>query len=161
MSQSLVKIHVNDEHGSRKLAHFLGERLARCDVLLLNGRLAAGKTFFVRAILESMGSNEHVTSPTYTLVNTYAAPTCDILHIDAYRLENMAEFHDLGLDIYEENSIYLIEWGARLREAFETVLNIDIELPAHSHHDDARVYQISSEGERWQPVIDALKKEFL
>jgi len=81
------------------------------EVIILNGNLGAGKTFFIkRAGLEF---NIHtVNSPTFAIVNEYYG-TKKINHFDFYRINTAQELYAIGLDDYlnEENSITFIEWG--------------------------------------------------
>jgi tRNA threonylcarbamoyladenosine biosynthesis protein TsaE len=95
-----------------------GEALARTlkpgDVILLYGDLGAGKTAFVRGIARGLGANpEDVSSPTFTIIQEYTAPSATLYHVDLYRLEP-AEIEDLGLDdLVSGNGIVAIEWADR------------------------------------------------
>jgi tRNA threonylcarbamoyladenosine biosynthesis protein TsaE len=96
----------------------VGEGLARdlCpgDVVLLYGDLGAGKTAFVRGMAQGIGANaDEVSSPTFTIVQEYAAPAVTLYHVDLYRLEP-AEIDDLGLDdLVSGDGIVAIEWADR------------------------------------------------
>jgi tRNA threonylcarbamoyladenosine biosynthesis protein TsaE len=96
----------------------IGERLAAAlragDVVLLFGDLGAGKTAFVRGLARGLGANpEDVSSPTFTIVQEYAAPRATLYHVDLYRLEP-AEIDDLGLEeLVSGNGIVAIEWADR------------------------------------------------
>ena len=84
------------------------------DVVLLYGELGAGKTAFVRGMVRGLGGNaEDVSSPTFTIVQEYAARAATLFHVDLYRLEP-AEIEDLGLDdMLEAGGIAAIEWAGR------------------------------------------------
>lgn len=86
------------------------------DVVLLQGKLGAGKTQFVRGFCAGLGLVDlfDVDSPTYTLVNHYdVAPGVD--HIDLYRCENETELEEIGLaELLDSSTIKLIEWPERL-----------------------------------------------
>ena len=84
------------------------------DRIVLNGDLGAGKTFFIKAALSSIGIT-NVNSPSFAIVNEYHN-TFHICHFDFYRLKNSAELFDIGWQDYlnEDDSIIFIEWGNRL-----------------------------------------------
>lgn len=97
------------------LARAMAPRLSSGDVLLLDGGVGAGKTHFARCLIQScLTDPEDVPSPTYTLVQVYAAPTCEIWHADLYRLGDPGEVTELGLDEAFETAICLVEWPDRL-----------------------------------------------
>jgi tRNA threonylcarbamoyladenosine biosynthesis protein TsaE len=97
----------------------LGEHLLAGDVLALSGELGAGKTAFTQGIARGMGIRSAVTSPTFTLINRYAAPDGRVLqHADCYRLGNASlEMWDVGLtDLFTGDDIVIIEWADRIPE---------------------------------------------
>ncbi len=84
--------------------------------MALYGDLGTGKTHLVKGICTAYGVPEAtVTSPTFTLVNEYAGEAFPIYHLDAYRIERLQEFFELG---YEEyffgDGLCLIEWPAHV-----------------------------------------------
>jgi len=84
------------------------------DRVVLNGDLGAGKTFFIKAALTSIGVT-NVNSPSFAIVNEYHKKF-HICHFDFYRLKNSAELFDIGWQDYvnDDDSILFIEWGNRL-----------------------------------------------
>jgi tRNA threonylcarbamoyladenosine biosynthesis protein TsaE len=97
------------------LAKRVGEGLQGGAVFLLKGDLGAGKTVFAKGLAASLGIDPaEVTSPTFTLVNSYEG-RMRFLHIDLYRLDTGAH-QALGLEeIFEdENAVTVIEWAERL-----------------------------------------------
>ena len=87
-------------------------KILRCgDILLLEGHIGAGKSFFARSLIQSVQDiPEEVPSPTFTLVQTYDTQIGEIWHADLYRLNSIDELYELGLDQAFEESICLIEW---------------------------------------------------
>jgi tRNA threonylcarbamoyladenosine biosynthesis protein TsaE len=110
-----------------------GEHLAAAlsagDVLLLEGELGAGKTAFVRGIARGLGLHpEDVTSPTFTLIQEYRAPSVPLVlyHADLYRL-TPREVDDLGLDELSEEGILAVEWPDRWRDLPAGVYHVRID----------------------------------
>jgi tRNA threonylcarbamoyladenosine biosynthesis protein TsaE len=75
------------------------------------GNLGAGKTTLIRGFLRGLGYQQHVKSPSYTLVETYEIDHHNILHVDLYRLHDPNELLNLGLlDEFDGTHVCLIEW---------------------------------------------------
>lgn len=81
------------------------------NILLLKGNLGAGKTTFTQFLLKNLGSEDEVNSPTYSIVNEYNTPKGKIYHFDLYRLKNIEEVYDIGIEEYLDNAfLCIIEW---------------------------------------------------
>ena len=77
----------------------------------LHGDLGVGKSEIARTIIQTLcGENTVVPSPTFTLVQTYVAGDKKISHFDLYRISDVAELVEIGLDYAIQNDITLIEW---------------------------------------------------
>jgi tRNA threonylcarbamoyladenosine biosynthesis protein TsaE len=101
----------------RETAILAADFIATCktgDRVVLNGNLGAGKTFFIKSALSSLGITE-VKSPSFAIVNEYYKDF-NIYHFDFYRLKNLSELFDIGWQDYinDEESLIFIEWGNRL-----------------------------------------------
>ena len=83
------------------------------NIIALTGPLGAGKTTLTAAMLKALGVQGLVISPTFTYLNQYqAADGRRIYHFDLYRLQNIAEFAQLGFFEYldQQNSLVFVEW---------------------------------------------------
>lgn len=82
-------------------------------IILFEGDLGSGKTTFIKSLVKFLGSNEVVTSPTFTLLNTYQG-RFPIYHFDMYRLSSYEEALAVGFEEYFDKSrldgVCLVEW---------------------------------------------------
>ena len=125
MTRSLM-LELRGLAATQRLAESVAAVLQPGDVIGLEGDLGAGKTTFVRHLARALGVTTPVTSPTFTLANTYearlsaaavpaAGPPLLIHHIDAYRLEGDADAEDLALpELLDSGGIVVVEWAGRL-----------------------------------------------
>jgi len=111
-----MKISTDNHQKTFAFGERLGQSLKPGDIVLLFGDLSAGKTTLTQGVCQGLGieKEEHIRSPTFTLLNIYQGPT-PVNHIDLYRLESISEIEALGL---EENlfskSVSIIEWAEKL-----------------------------------------------
>ena len=80
------------------------------DVVALSGGLGAGKTTLARAVIEALGHQGEVPSPTFTIVEVYDDLRIPLVHADFYRLDRPAEADELGLDDYRAGAALIAEW---------------------------------------------------
>ena len=86
------------------------------DIIAINGEIGAGKTTFIKGVLDGLGYKGNVNSPTYTLVNEYQTKQ-KIIHIDCYREQKIDRWIDIGImDYLNSDSIVIIEWPRYIRE---------------------------------------------
>lgn len=107
---------VRDLEGTFALGRELGRLLFPGAVIALVGPLGAGKTHLVKAIAEGLeiGNSAVVSSPTFVLVQEYEA-RLPIFHFDTYRLDNEAQFADLGVhEYFQGRGVSIIEWADRV-----------------------------------------------
>ena len=107
-----------------------GRQLKGGEVIALCGPLGSGKTHLIKGIAAGLGAedNKRVNSPTFVIVNEYEG-RLDIYHIDAYRLDSVAEFEMLGFDDFcYPDSVVLIEWADKVESALQALNTIRIAL---------------------------------
>jgi tRNA threonylcarbamoyladenosine biosynthesis protein TsaE len=108
----------------------LGSQLKGGEVVAICGPLGSGKTHLIKGIAAGIGAKDSksVNSPTFVIVNQYSG-RLDIYHIDAYRLNSIAEFEMLGFDDYcYPQSVVLIEWADKIEAALVSIDYVRIEL---------------------------------
>ena len=105
------KYKANSEDDTEKLAVEFSYLLKPGQVIILNGNLGTGKTFFIKSVLKTFNISG-VSSPTFSLVNEYTGKM-KFYHFDFYRIEIVKELYDIGFDEYlnDDESVKFIEWG--------------------------------------------------
>jgi tRNA threonylcarbamoyladenosine biosynthesis protein TsaE len=108
---------VNDEKGTEDLAIKFAKELKNGQVIVLNGNLGSGKTFFIKKVMQQFGIN-YVNSPSFAIVNEYEGKT-KAYHFDFYRLLNIDELFDIGWQEYlnDAEAVIFVEWGELINEA--------------------------------------------
>jgi tRNA threonylcarbamoyl adenosine modification protein YjeE len=126
------------EQATRQLAADVANLLEAGDFVALSGDLGAGKTTFVRAMIEYLAGSAavEVPSPTFTLVQSYDLPRFTLVHADLYRLASADELAELGLDDVT-NAVIAMEWPDRAGSALPDD-RIDITLAVSAKGDEER-----------------------
>ena len=115
------------ENEMQEYAEELLIRLSEGSVLLLNGELGAGKTTLVKALGSGLGIKKTITSPTFTLMNIYSIENHEtfhtLCHIDTYRIEDIKDFREIGIDAYigQPGVLTIVEWPEKVQEYFGTI----------------------------------------
>lgn len=118
-------------------------------VVYLIGNLGAGKTTFVRGLLQTLGHQGAVKSPTYAIVESYSFNHYSIHHFDLYRFTSPEEWEDAGLDeLVNNKSICLIEWPLQA-EGYVPQADWIIQL---EHQENGRVAHIHAMGNHQQEL---------
>ena len=132
------------------------------DLVVLSGGMGAGKTAFTVGFAQALGvsEDEHVSSPTFTLVHTYSTGRIPMHHADLYRLGSLGEVADLGLrEQVDLGAVALVEWGDVALEVLGDSLVIHLENDLND--DDVRDITVSVVGHvwdaRWERLRDALR----
>ena len=113
-----------------KFGHNFSQELEAKSIILLKGKIGAGKTSLVKGIAEGLQIKENITSPTFALSHHYNSGKLPLIHMDLYRLEETSSAQELFLEEEEEleqnNGIMVIEWPEKIISIVDEYLLIEI-----------------------------------
>ncbi len=133
----IYNMYIKHERKMRNFAKdFLSRRIFTTEkksqtatVVALSGELGTGKSTFVRAVAHELGMGEHIVSPTFNILKTYKIDCknrnlnkrtfSNLVHIDAYRLNDSKDSEVLGFDELLSNpkNLIFIEWPENIELA--------------------------------------------
>jgi len=119
-----------DEAATDRFGAKLAAAIEPGTTIALLGTLGAGKTRLVQAFAAAYGiSREEIVSPTFVLCQSYLG-SLTIHHLDAYRIRDVDEFRELGVEeLFASNAIVVIEWADRVAEALpDDYVQVEIEV---------------------------------
>ena len=116
--QAIMEILIKDKRHLSVAARQLLKNSGDKKIFAFYGSMGAGKTTIIKAICESLGAVDLVSSPTFTLVNEYkTAGGESIFHIDFYRIKKQEEVYDFGIEEYLTGDSYcFMEWPELIEE---------------------------------------------
>lgn len=149
-----LKLVTHSPEETRDLGKSLGRLAEPGDIYLLVGKLGAGKTCLTQGIAWGLGIKEYTLSPSFVIMREMHG-RLPLYHMDFYRLDNIAEISDLGLDDYlYGHGICVIEWA----EKGLAVLPDDHLLVNMSYiSENERALEIKPHGQRYVKLLEQLK----
>lgn len=89
----------------------LGKKAKQGQIVCLDGDLGTGKTVFTKGFALGLNIDEHITSPTFTIVNRYVG-RLPLYHLDVYRIGDPDEMYDIGYEeLFFGDGVCLVEWA--------------------------------------------------
>lgn len=105
------------EAESQAIGEKLGMAAKPGQVYCLDGELGVGKTVFTKGFAKGLHIHEHVTSPTFTILNIYESGRLDFYHFDVYRISDAYELEEIGYeDYFYGQGVTMVEWASLIEE---------------------------------------------
>lgn len=119
----------------------LGKKATPGEVYTLTGDLGVGKTVFTQGFAAGLGITEPVSSPTFTILQSYEEGRLPLYHFDVYRIDDVEEMEEIGYeDCFYGEGVCLIEWADLVREILpEDCIRITIEKDLSKGFDYRRI----------------------
>ena len=138
---------------TRKLGKLIGRLAQGGDIYLMTGNLGTGKTHLVQGIAFGLGIKDYACSPSFMIAREYQG-RLNLYHMDLYRLDQIEEIADLGLDEYfRSDSVCAIEWA----EKGSGILPLDnLSIKLQHTGDDSRQVTFSPQSNRYEELVNKL-----
>ncbi len=158
-----MKLHTHNPEETQALGKNLGALAQPGDIFLLVGQLGAGKTCFTQGIAYGLNIHDYTLSPTFVIMRELHG-RLPLYHIDFYRLDNITEISELGLDDYlYGRGVCVIEWAEK---GADILPDDHLLIKIKWINDNERAFEITARGERYQkllaklqPLVAAMKKD--
>jgi len=152
---SYLKLISHSPEQTQRLGVRIGELALPGDILLLTGALGTGKTCLTQGIAWGLGIKEYVLSPSFVIVRELHG-RLPLYHIDLYRLDQIEEIEELGLDDYlYGKGVCVVEWaekGLSVLPAEHLLIQINF------LSDSERSFQFKPKGKRYLKIVSQLKR---
>ena len=154
----MIELRASDLGDTHAIAGALAGVVRPRDLIVLVGEMGAGKTAFATGFAKALGvhGDDHVSSPTFTLMHSYTSGRIPMYHADLYRLTSLAEVADLGIrELLDMGAVGLVEWGDVASEVLGDGLSVT--LVADDDDEDARIISVAVAGHAWDTRWELLK----
>jgi tRNA threonylcarbamoyladenosine biosynthesis protein TsaE len=158
----VIELRASDLGDTHAIAGAIAGVVRPRDLIVLVGEMGAGKTAFATGFAKALGvhGDDHVSSPTFTLMHSYTSGRIPMHHADLYRLTSLAEVADLGIrELLDMGAVGLVEWGDVASEVLGDGLSVT--LIADDDDEDARIISVAVDGlawdTRWELLRNALR----
>jgi len=126
----------HSEEETAALSEKFAKQLKGGDVICLFGDLGVGKTVFTKGVCKVLGTDDYISSPTFTIVNEYDGEIFKIFHFDMYRIEDSMELVEIGFYEYlSSGGICIIEWPENIYDELPKN-RIDIKIERVSYDEE-------------------------
>ena len=151
-----ITVTTNSPEETQQLGVTLASTFEGGEVILLTGGLGAGKTCLTQGLAWGLGVQEHARSPTFVLISEYRG-RLTLYHVDLYRLDDVNEIEDLGLDDYlGGDGVCVIEWAEKATPLLpQENLTITLETTGPNQ----RILTLEGSGERYEAMLERLASQ--
>ncbi|XGA08646.1 MAG: tRNA (adenosine(37)-N6)-threonylcarbamoyltransferase complex ATPase subunit type 1 TsaE [Wolbachia endosymbiont of Xenopsylla cheopis] len=124
-------------------------------VIALHGDLGVGKTAFAKFFINTLLPDEVVSSPTFNIINRYNTCNFVIWHLDLYRIKDLDELYDIGVEEVLNAGIAIVEWPELIKKL--TVPDIEININYNDDKNDLRDIIIQTKSEKRRSYVTNIR----
>ncbi|MCR5388220.1 MAG: tRNA (adenosine(37)-N6)-threonylcarbamoyltransferase complex ATPase subunit type 1 TsaE [Lachnospiraceae bacterium] len=134
-------IETNSPEETYNFAKAFAEQTKPGTIITLSGDLGVGKTVFAQGFAAGLGITEPVSSPTFTILQTYDEGRMPFYHFDVYRIADPEEMYEIGYeDCFFGDGVCLVEWASLIEELLpEDITEVIIEKNTEKGFDYRRI----------------------
>ena len=150
---SQFKLKSNSESETFEFGQKVGREIAEPVTIFLSGTLGAGKTRFVQALASGLEIDPAtVNSPTFTIMVPHTG-RLTLLHVDAYRIKDLDEAEQLGIDDWvEDGCVLVVEWA----EKIEAILPVpDLIIQIQQIGESSRLFEIETKTDSGAVILES------
>ena len=139
---------------TEKFGYELGIKAEPGQIYCLSGDLGVGETVFTKGFAKGLDIDEHITSPTFTIINEYHG-RLPLYHFDVYRIGSSDEMYDIGYEEYiNGEGVCIIEWANLIEDILpDEYLHIELK-----YKDMSREMILNPVGEKYEKIVEELTK---
>ena len=116
-NQNVLEFESHDAEETAALGERIGKEARPGEVYTLIGDLGVGKTVFTQGFAKGLGIQDHVNSPTFTILQIYEEGRLPFYHFDVYRISDPSEMDEIGFEEYVfGQGVSMIEWANLIEE---------------------------------------------
>jgi tRNA threonylcarbamoyladenosine biosynthesis protein TsaE len=142
-----LTFYLADEDATCALARRLAACLSSACMTTLSGEIGAGKTTFIRALLQALGVQSAIKSPTFSLIESYSTNALQIHHFDLYRIVETSELEYLGFrDYFCQGALFFIEWPEHAKDVLTSV-DVAIKIALKGSGREMQLQALSTTGQ--------------
>ena len=157
MKSGYLELVTHSPEETQQIGTTIGEQAQSGDLILLVGDLGAGKTCFTQGIAWGTGFDGYASSPSFVLVREYRGELT-VYHIDLYRLDNMDEITELGIDDYlYGEGICVIEWADK---ALDFLPQEHLLITFEHRTENERRLRFEPKGPRYSNIVEQIKEQW-
>ncbi len=150
-----IALNSHSPEETQELGKQIGQLALPGDVILLVGNLGTGKTCLTQGIARGLDIDEYTLSPTFVIIREHYG-RLPLYHIDLYRLDDIAESVELGLDDYfYGEGVCVVEWAEK---AMSILPAAHLQIRISYRSDDGRHLRIIPSGQRYRDMTAQLKQ---